>query len=326
MARPLRLEIPGGFYHVMARGNERRTIFGDAEDYRRFIRAMGMACRRFGLLVHAYALMPNHYHLLVETPRGRLSRGMHHINGVYSQYFNDRHERVGHLFQGRFKALLVEAESYLLELSRYIHLNPVKARLSRWPWKYPWSSCPAFLGLRDRPTWLILEPTLARFDDDIRAQRREYIRFLLAAGADDPLQHAVGQLILGSDSYVARVKGLAAPVLSTEPEFPYSKALRDAPSPDLVLNAARQLEMDRRIAAPHGSRAEAEARALQIHLLREVSLLSLKEIGRRYGISASAVCKLERCTRERLRTDRGLRDRLESLREGIVLQAAGVNA
>jgi REP element-mobilizing transposase RayT len=129
MARPLRLEFAGALYHVTARGNERRSIFlGDADgDRAAFLGILGETCDRFNWICHAYCLMTNHYHLLLETPDANLSKGMRQLNGVYTQYVNRAHGRVGHLFEGRFKAILVERERYLLELARYVVLNPVRA-------------------------------------------------------------------------------------------------------------------------------------------------------------------------------------------------------
>src|SRR5579859_3715129 len=131
MARPLRIEFSGAFHHVMARGNARQNIFRDTQDRQAFLAGLKRVCERFDWRIWAYCLMDNHYHLLVETLEPTLSRGMREINGVYTQGFNRRHSRVGHVFQGRYKSLLIEKDAYLLELSRYIVLNPVKAKICR---------------------------------------------------------------------------------------------------------------------------------------------------------------------------------------------------
>ena len=129
MARPLRIEYSGAYYHVTSRGNERKAIFRDDRDRERLLELLARAVKDFHLRLHGYVLMSNHYHLLVETPRGGLSRALRYLNGVYTQAFNRRHRRVGHLFQGRYKAILVDKDAYLLELSRYIHLNPLRVEL-----------------------------------------------------------------------------------------------------------------------------------------------------------------------------------------------------
>jgi REP element-mobilizing transposase RayT/predicted RNase H-like HicB family nuclease len=143
MARPLRLEFPGAIYHVTARGNARAAIFLGHEDRQCFMDVFGECIKRFHWLCHTYCLMDNHYHLLVETPEGNLSFEMRQLNGIYTLRFNRRHGRIGHVFQGRFKAILVERESYLLELCRYVVLNPVRAGMVANAAQYPWSSYPA---------------------------------------------------------------------------------------------------------------------------------------------------------------------------------------
>lgn len=139
MARPLRIEYAGALYHVTSRGNAQEAIYREDKDRRDYYSVVAEVCERFNWVIHAYCLMDNHYHLLVETPEGNLSKGMRHLNGVYTQRFNQNHARVGHVFQGRYKAILVQKESYLLELARYIVLNPVRARMVRsakdWPWR-----------------------------------------------------------------------------------------------------------------------------------------------------------------------------------------------
>ena len=146
MARPLRLEYSGAIHHVTSRGNAQAPIFLDDEDRASFLAVLAECIARFTWICHAYCLMDNHYHLIIETPDANLSAGMRQLNGVYTQRFNRRHGRVGHIFQGRFKAILVERDSYLLELCRYVVLNPVRARMVRDASQYAWSSHLATMG------------------------------------------------------------------------------------------------------------------------------------------------------------------------------------
>jgi len=146
MARPLRISFPGAIYHVMARGNSKNIIFTDATDHARFAEVLEESIIRFGLKCHARCQMPNHYHLVVETPAANLSAAMKHLNGVYSQWWNTRHGRCGHLMQGRFKAQLVQRERYLIAVCRYVRLNPVRAKLVSKPEDWPWGSCGAAVG------------------------------------------------------------------------------------------------------------------------------------------------------------------------------------
>ena len=173
MTRPLRVLYPGAVYHVTARGNERRRIFRDSADYREFLKQLALVVDRYGFMCHGYCLMGNHYHLLVETPRANLPIGMRHLNGCHTRSFNRRWRRVGHLFQGRYKAELVEKQSYPLELIRYIALNPIRTEppLCPTPEAYAWSSYRVLLGLASRPAWLTIDWALAQFGDDYDGAR-----------------------------------------------------------------------------------------------------------------------------------------------------------
>ena len=160
MARPIRLEFAGALYHVTSRGDRREAIYEDDADRERFLAVLADVVRDFNWVCHAYCLMSNHYHLLIETPDANLSKGMRQLNGVYTQASNRRHGREGHLFQGRFKAILVDADSYLLEVARYVVLNPVRARMVRDPAKWPWSSYRAMIGAVEAPDWLATDGLL----------------------------------------------------------------------------------------------------------------------------------------------------------------------
>lgn len=184
MSRALRIEFPGAVYHVTSRGNERREVFRDDEDRRLFLSTLGRTVARWRWVVHAYCLMGNHYHLLIETPEPNLSRGMRQLNGEYTQAFNRRHGRAGHLFQGRFKAVLVEKEGHLLELCRYVVLNPVRARGMRVqsPEQWPWSSYRATAGQECGPPFLDTSWVLARFGGKAPTAHKAY-RGFVADGA-----------------------------------------------------------------------------------------------------------------------------------------------
>ncbi len=178
MARPLRIEYPGALYHVTSRGDRREPIFEDDKDRLMFLDVLAEVVARFNWLCHAYCLMTNHYHLVVETPDGNLSKGMRQLNGVYTQASNRRHNRTGHLFQGRFKGILVDKDSYLLELARYVVLNPVRAHLVNDPQEYAWCSYPAMTGEAPAPVWLATDALLAHFGKRRNEARRRYSRFV----------------------------------------------------------------------------------------------------------------------------------------------------
>jgi len=207
MARPLRLEFPGAVYHVMARGNRREPIYLEDSDFSEFLSLLAEVRGRFNWLVHAYCLMTNHYHLLIETPDANLSRGMRHLNGVYTQRFNRRCQRGGHVFQGRYKALLVQKDPYLLELSRYIVLNPVRAQLVRSVDAWKWSSYRYTVGTATRPPWLETDWLLAQFDQQRSSAVTAYRRYVAAGmGADSPFGHIEDQLYLGDATFADRLR------------------------------------------------------------------------------------------------------------------------
>jgi len=162
MARPLRIEFSGALYHVTSRGDRREAIFEDDEDRDMFLSTLAEVVERFNWVCHAYCLMTNHYHLVIETPDANLSRGMRQLNGVFTQASNRRHSRTGHLLQGRFKGILVDKGDYLLELTRYVVLNPVRARMVKQPGDWPWSSFRAMVGEVPAPKWLATDGLLVR--------------------------------------------------------------------------------------------------------------------------------------------------------------------
>ena len=220
MARPLRIEFPGALYHVTARGNAQQDIFLDDEDRHLFLGVLERVVSRFHLMVHAYCLMGNHFHLVLETPEGNLSRAMRHLNGVYTQAFNRRHGRVGHVLQGRFKAILVDREGYLLELCRYVVLNPVRAKLTRTPDKYPWSSYRATASLDAAPSFLTVDWLLSQFGKQRANALRKYKAFVAGGiGQVSPWSQVRGQMLLGSERFVKRL----------QPQLQDKRALKEIP-------------------------------------------------------------------------------------------------
>jgi len=203
MTRPLRLEFPGALYHVTARGNRRNPIYRDDGDRRAWLDMLGRVCERHHFVVHSFCQMTNHYHLLIETVEANLSQGMRQLNGLYTQRFNWRHGLVGHLFQGRYKAILVQRESYLLELSRYIVLNPLRAKMVSSLDDWQWSSH-YFVSLENPPSWLERDWLLSRFGAAHVAAVAAYRAFVLAGvGKVSPLAATRHQILLGDDDFVS---------------------------------------------------------------------------------------------------------------------------
>lgn len=203
MARPLRLEFPDAVYHVTTRGNGRQNIFADDADRQKFIELLEKTVDHYNWQCHAYCLMENHYHLMIETPESNISKGMHHLNGNYSQAHHKRHGSVGHLFQGRFKSIVVDKEHYLLELSRYVVLNPVRAGFTKSPEFWPWSSYAATAGLRKAPPCLTTDWLLQLFGANVENARLRYRAFVHEGiEMESPWRHLKSQLFLGSKAFM----------------------------------------------------------------------------------------------------------------------------
>ena len=216
MARPLRLEYEGAVYHVTSRGNAQADIFLDDGDRARFLQTLGDVVARYGWICHAYCLMTNHYHLLIETPQANLSCGMQLLNGVYTQWFNRQHGRVGHLLQGRYKAILVEKESHLLELARYIVLNPVRAKMARSVRDWPWSSYRATSGQADGPEFLAIDWVLSQFDPDPVSAVSAYRQFVQQGRGVNVWEELKAGAFLGTAAFVRQLE----PLLKEQPLDP----------------------------------------------------------------------------------------------------------
>jgi putative transposase len=208
MARPLRIEYDGAFYHLTSRGNERKAIFKDDTDRQLFLDSLSQVTERFHWLCHAYCLMDNHYHLVVETPDANLSQGMRQLNGVYSQAYNRRHRRVGHLFQGRFKGILVQKESHFLEVCRYVVLNPVAAGIVKHPRQWAWSSYRATSGESGAPRCLTVEEVLGQFGKRRGLAQKNYRQFVMEGiGRASIWENLEAQSLLGEEGFAEALKG-----------------------------------------------------------------------------------------------------------------------
>jgi len=205
MSRPLRVQYAGALYHVTSRGDRRAAIYRDDVDRRVWLSILEQVCQRYNFVVMGFCQMTNHYHLVVETVDGNLAQGMRVLNGSYSQYFNRRHALVGHVFQGRYKAILVQRESYLLELIRYVILNPLRAGAVTSIDAWPWSSHGYLTGSMTAPTWFDAEGILEHFAVDRNEAVTLYCRFVLAGiGVASPLEQTRHQLLLGNDHFIAQ--------------------------------------------------------------------------------------------------------------------------
>lgn len=250
MARPIRIEFSGALYHVTACGDRREDIYEDDDDRRGFLEVLGRVVADFNWICHAYCLMTNHYHLVVETPDANLSKGMRQLNGVYTQYSNRRHGRSGHLFQGRYKAILVDGDGYLLELARYVVLNPVRAGMVRDPGKWWWSSYRAMIGTEAAPEWLATDGLLAACAKRRSTAVQRYMRFVADGIGAEPIWNDLnGQAFLGDDAFVARSLRHAG----KRDDVNIPKAQRRPPPPSLDAIARKHRNRDAAIVAAHAS-------------------------------------------------------------------------
>jgi putative transposase len=246
MARPLRIEFPGAIYHVTSRGDRREAIFEDDEDRYSFLAVVAHAMQRFDAVVLAYCLMDNHYHFVLHTRLANLSQLMRQLNGVYTQAYNRRHNKVGHLFQGRFKGILVDRDAYLLEVCRYVDLNPVRARMVRDPGKWSWSSYSAHVGLKAAPVWLdtlavhgYLLGREAKTGADKRKAGARYAAHVAAGRGVKLWDEALAQQIyLGDQDFVERMQALVDPARAKANAIP--RAQRRAASKPIEYYLARK--------------------------------------------------------------------------------------
>lgn len=286
MARPLRLEFPGALYHVMSRGNEKTPIFRDDVDRRTFLAILGAVIRSERWLLHSFCLLGNHYHLLLETPLGKLSHGMHALNGRYSQRFNRRHQRSGHLFEGRFKALLVEKQSHLLELHRYIVLNPVRAGLAVRPEEWIWSSYRATCGRANAPPWLEVHWTLTQFARDRETAVNAYVRFVMSAVEKAGPPPVSRQLYIGGATFVSAMARRIGPRILDD-EIPL---VQQRPSPPTLDDVCSTVSTEWGIPVEALSRPRtSEPKVAAIYLATKLTGLAKREIGAAFGVKRGRV-------------------------------------
>lgn len=310
MARPLRLNFAGGVYHVTARGNERKAIVRDDTDRRLFLDTLARTVAQYRVRCHAWVLMRNHYHVLLETPTPNLSLALRHLNGVYTQAFNRRHHRVGHLFQGRFKAIVVEKDAYLLELCRYIVLNPVRAGLVSHPRAYAWSSYRATGGEAAVPPWLTVDWVLEQFATTRRVAQEAYLGFVNEGmrGGPSPWDRVVGQLYLGSRPFIHRVQRYME--RRSDQEIPHRQRHPERLSADEVLGTVARgygvpvSQLLRRTRRP------SEARQVAVYGLRRYAGLGLTAIARRMGIGYTTVSRRVAAVATRLTNEARFRKRV----------------
>ncbi len=309
MARPLRIIYPGAFYHVTSRGNEQKDIFKNRRDREKFLEYLASATERYSAEIYAFCLMSNHFHLFLKTPAGNLSQIMRHIIGAYTTYFNIKRKRAGHLFQGRYKAVLVEADEYAAELTRYIHLNPVKAGITDKPDEYQWSSYRFYIGKASTPEWLKPGFILGGFGKSESAARKNYRDFVEKLDVKEyegPLKNAVGGSILGSSGFIEEI---------TETHLKGREA-EDIPA---LRHFSGTLSLEKLIEVANEAIRNNEklARQVSIYFCHKYSGAPLKEIASKFDIGVTAVGEASKRFMLKMKEDESLQKLVEIAIEKI---------
>jgi len=310
VARQLRIEYPGAFYHVTSRGNQKQRVFFSDLNYRRFLDYLAEAHEMHGAIFHGYCLMENHFHFILETPLGNLSQIMHFINTAYSIYLNKSRSRVGHLFQGRFKAILIEAEAYALGLSRYIHMNPVRAKLVQRPEEYSWSSYQDYVGYRRRSTWLKTDFILGHFSRDENLQKLRYESFVLderPSDVDSLLREIQHSAVLGSPEFIEKATSVLNPTQLRDREIPQINQLRERPDLNKI-----QIESDRVLGRYNGF-----TRAAAIFISRNRARYKLREVADYFKMSPSGIVRLCHRIKNILISNETLRQAIQEIEKAL---------
>ncbi|MGH7801079.1 MAG: transposase [Thermodesulfobacteriota bacterium] len=290
MARPLRLEFPGALYHITSRGNAREEIFFDDDDRTNFLNLLGREVEQQRWICHTYCLMTNHYHLMIETPERNPVTGMRRLNGVYTQWFNRRHGRVGHLFQGRYKNIIVDREIYLLELCRCVVLNPVRARMVKQPGDWRWSSYLATAGQTDKPDWLETDWILGQFSHVKKRAQEAYKRFIAdGVGSPSPWMGLQDQIWLGTKTFLEKMEGLIrrgnlkeVPLVQRSPGRPTKLGILESVAESYGITVQELV-----------NRSDQDAYKTAVYLSRRAVNQSLKAVANEFGVSPSRVSRIQ---------------------------------
>lgn len=312
MARALRITFPGAFYHVTSRGNERKAVFKSKRDREKFLEYLESATQRYDALIHAYCMMDNHYHLLLQTPSGNLPQIMRHINGAYTTYFNVKRDRSGHLFQGRYKAILVDIDEYAKELSRYIHLNPVRAKIVETPEEYEWSSYPAYTDKQKPAKWLYRDFILGYFGQKLSTAQKgyqEFVNALVRQEYDSPLDEVVSSTLLGSADFIAFIKDNFLSAKKPDRELP---ALKELVKKNSIQDIFEKVELV-------FNKDKVMARNVKMYLCQRYTGKKLKDIGLHFGIGESGVSQACRRVAQKVEKDKKLKKKIVRLEKQIKL-------
>jgi REP element-mobilizing transposase RayT len=322
MARALRIEYPGAFYHVISRGNAGDPIYKTRRDREKFVEYLATAVERFGIRIHTYCLMTDHYQLLLETPEPNLSRAIQWLNVSYAIYFNYKRNRRGHLFYGRYKSIVVDADGYLKHLSRYIHLNPLRAKMVKVAAEYEWSSYPAFIGKIAAPEWLSVSSLLGQFGGGHKSAQRKYRQFVEGVDIktlENPANEIVSGLILGDDAFVQWIKTSFLSDRSSDPDLPQLRQLKPRCSLERLIDIVADAFGSTKEQILEKGRKNNLARDMAIYFSKAYSGKSGIEIAHRFGLrSGSAVTMRYKKAKKAIDGRAGLEQKLRLVKQRIM--------
>ncbi len=309
MSRPYRLQGENCFYHITSRGDDRKSIFISGYDYQQFLKYVSQAKKKYHFYLYAYVLMSNHYHLLIETTQPNLSRIMHDINSAYTIYYNKKRNRCGHLFQGRYKSILVDKDNYLLELTRYIHLNPVRAKMVSRPEEYTWSS---YQGYLKRAGDGVVDKEQVKKDIPLSGERYQQFVMEVTGEKATPFKDVYAGFILGKTKFIKEKLKYLKEVVTSQ-DFSYKGYITE----QIGIEEIGQI-----IAEKYGKSIEelrqlkkhpVKEKKIAIYLLKRYSSLSNAEIGTHFGLSYSAVSKAVSSVEKQMTEEKGFRKEVEEL-------------
>jgi len=316
VARPLRIEYEGAFYHITARGNERKRIFFGKGDCDKFKEYLLEAQDKYGYRLHCYVLMGNHYHLVIETPNGNMNKVLHYINGCYANYINRKRNRIGHLLQGRYKGILVDRDAYLLELSRYLHLNPVRAKIVERPEDYRQSSYRSYVKIQ-KETVVTTDLILGMVSEDGKAARRayrEYVEKGVAEEGRNPLEDVYGGVILGSRGFIKQALRTLKEAALDQEEIARRRELRKFEIEDVIEAVCSYFE----VPADRLTEGGNDLRDMAIYLLKRHTSGLNRQIGEFFeGLTYSGVSKANQRFSMRMSGDRSLRKAVENITKSL---------
>ena len=315
MSRPLRIQYPGAWYHVMNRGRRFENVFEDGQDYRVFVDILKDTSEMWHVKIAAYCLMPNHYHMLLQTPKGNIARAMRHIDGVYTQRYNKKHGQDGQLFRGRYKSILVDGDSYLLEIVRYIHRNPVKAGLVTALTHYEWSSHKGYLSVSKKWDWLYKDLIYRVLSQNKEEWVKRYRQFVSIKDDDEATHVLEGKRwpsVWGPPGFLDWIKGRYYESKADD-EVPQSRVL-DPGHEEILRSVCKYYAVDENALYRAKRGATNEPRNVSIYLIRRLRRDTLKEIGRQFKIDKySSVSSIIERVKRQMQEDAGFRKRIDEL-------------